>query len=252
MNRYSVPKRHTVVIHDARGLKNFWEEIIETHTKQRKVEDSRITRSALHKWVLFCWGWGVPLFIQMSWLLSIICAKEQAFPVFLFKFNVLMSTLFFAVQWNKLLYLDKCSSSSGIFFLDKAAWTSVRSAVSMEGEPLPLQMFGTYKSHNPLPLTMLGRDDKRCRSKHLESPKREVGKAVFWTTTPRECQLACLTFGKFWESKISNFWQRFLQQFLAWAVASIFHSHFAWIIIYLCGLLCGCGVLRSISRPIIL
>ncbi|XP_072848448.1 protein FAM240B [Pogona vitticeps] len=49
MNRHSGPKRRPVVIHDAHGLKNFWEEIIEAHTKQREVEDSRITRSALNK-----------------------------------------------------------------------------------------------------------------------------------------------------------------------------------------------------------
>lgn len=46
-------KRPAVVVHDTYGLKNFWEEIIETHTRQKEMEDSRITRSALNKWVVF-------------------------------------------------------------------------------------------------------------------------------------------------------------------------------------------------------
>ncbi|XP_060616809.2 protein FAM240B-like [Anolis sagrei] len=49
MNRYTGSKRHHVVVHDAHGLKNFWEEIIETHSKSKQIEDSRLTRSALNK-----------------------------------------------------------------------------------------------------------------------------------------------------------------------------------------------------------
>ncbi|XP_060092397.1 protein FAM240C-like [Heteronotia binoei] len=49
MNKSTGLKRHAVLIYDANGLKNFWEEIIEVHTKQKEVEDSRLTKSALNK-----------------------------------------------------------------------------------------------------------------------------------------------------------------------------------------------------------
>nr|XP_056704970.1 protein FAM240C [Euleptes europaea] len=49
MNKATGLKRHGVVIYDANGLKNFWEEVIEVHTKQKEVEDSRLTKSALNK-----------------------------------------------------------------------------------------------------------------------------------------------------------------------------------------------------------
>ncbi|XP_077200655.1 protein FAM240B-like [Paroedura picta] len=49
MNKLSGPKRLTVLVYDANGLKNFWEDIIEVHTKQKEVEDSRLTKSALNK-----------------------------------------------------------------------------------------------------------------------------------------------------------------------------------------------------------
>ncbi|XP_062984650.1 protein FAM240B-like [Elgaria multicarinata webbii] len=49
MNRQIGFKHRGVVVHDAHGLKNFWEEIIESQTKQKEVEDSRLTRSALNK-----------------------------------------------------------------------------------------------------------------------------------------------------------------------------------------------------------
>ncbi|XP_066473444.1 protein FAM240C [Tiliqua scincoides] len=49
MTKFLGLKRPGVVVHDAHGLKNFWEEIIEIHTRQKEVEDSRITRSALNK-----------------------------------------------------------------------------------------------------------------------------------------------------------------------------------------------------------
>lgn len=49
MNTSTGPKRHMVLIYDANGLKNFWEEIIGVHTKEKEVEDSRLTKSALNK-----------------------------------------------------------------------------------------------------------------------------------------------------------------------------------------------------------
>ncbi|XP_053159235.1 protein FAM240B-like [Hemicordylus capensis] len=49
MNKYIGLKRRGVVVHDAHGLKDFWEEIIETQSKQKEIEDSRLTRSALNK-----------------------------------------------------------------------------------------------------------------------------------------------------------------------------------------------------------
>lgn len=54
MNQHLGSKRRGVAVHDARGLKNFWEEIIEeTQAKQKEVEDFQLTRSALNKWVVF-------------------------------------------------------------------------------------------------------------------------------------------------------------------------------------------------------
>ncbi|XP_039401935.1 protein FAM240C-like [Mauremys reevesii] len=38
-----------IFVHDAKGLKNFWEKIIEKHTQQQQGEDSRLSRSALKK-----------------------------------------------------------------------------------------------------------------------------------------------------------------------------------------------------------
>lgn len=43
---------HPIVICDAHGLKKFWEKIIETYTKQKEDEDSRLHQSALNKWVI--------------------------------------------------------------------------------------------------------------------------------------------------------------------------------------------------------
>nr|XP_034955923.1 protein FAM240C [Zootoca vivipara] len=50
MNQHLGSKRRSVAVHDAHGLKNFWEEIIEeTQAKQKEVEDFQLTRSALNK-----------------------------------------------------------------------------------------------------------------------------------------------------------------------------------------------------------
>ncbi|KAF7250362.1 hypothetical protein EYD10_04041 [Varanus komodoensis] len=49
MNRHTGFKRPGVVVHDAHGLKNFWEEVIESYTKQKEMENSRLSRSALSK-----------------------------------------------------------------------------------------------------------------------------------------------------------------------------------------------------------
>ncbi|NWR71775.1 F240A protein, partial [Centropus unirufus] len=42
--------------HDAEGLKNFWEKVIQEQTKQREGEESRLSKSALnklrHEWTL--------------------------------------------------------------------------------------------------------------------------------------------------------------------------------------------------------
>ncbi|XP_070791754.1 protein FAM240B-like [Pituophis catenifer annectens] len=56
MDSYIGSKRHPIIIGDAHGLKKFWEEIIETYTKQKEDEDSRLHGSALnklrHEWTL--------------------------------------------------------------------------------------------------------------------------------------------------------------------------------------------------------
>ncbi|ETE68774.1 hypothetical protein L345_05428, partial [Ophiophagus hannah] len=50
MDSYIGSKHHPIiVICDAQGLKKFWEEIIETYTKQKEDEDSRLHQSALNK-----------------------------------------------------------------------------------------------------------------------------------------------------------------------------------------------------------
>ncbi|XP_074059175.1 protein FAM240C [Macrotis lagotis] len=42
-------KHPGLTVHDAGGLKNFWEKKIEYHAKQVQSENSRISRSALEK-----------------------------------------------------------------------------------------------------------------------------------------------------------------------------------------------------------
>ncbi|XP_063152786.1 protein FAM240B-like [Candoia aspera] len=56
MDRSIGSNRRAIVICDAHHLKKFWERIIETCTKQKEDEDSRLHRSALnklrHEWTL--------------------------------------------------------------------------------------------------------------------------------------------------------------------------------------------------------
>ncbi|XP_061873553.1 protein FAM240B-like [Colius striatus] len=56
MSKHTNFRRHKIGGHDAEGLKNFWEKIIQEQTKQRKDEESRLSKSALnklrHEWTL--------------------------------------------------------------------------------------------------------------------------------------------------------------------------------------------------------
>ncbi|XP_029141946.1 protein FAM240A-like [Protobothrops mucrosquamatus] len=56
MDIFTGSNHHPIVICDAHGLKKFWEKIIETYTKQKEDEDSRLHQSALnklrHEWTL--------------------------------------------------------------------------------------------------------------------------------------------------------------------------------------------------------
>ncbi|XP_019410992.1 PREDICTED: uncharacterized protein LOC109323771 [Crocodylus porosus] len=49
MNKNISFKHHKIIVHDAAGLKNFWENIIEKHAKQQEGEETRLNRSALNK-----------------------------------------------------------------------------------------------------------------------------------------------------------------------------------------------------------
>ncbi|NXS65531.1 F240A protein, partial [Pandion haliaetus] len=56
MSKHTNFTRHKMGGHDAEGLKNFWEKVIQEQTKQREGEESRLSKSALnklrHEWTL--------------------------------------------------------------------------------------------------------------------------------------------------------------------------------------------------------
>ncbi|NXK28907.1 F240A protein, partial [Arenaria interpres] len=56
MSKHTNFRRHKMGGHDAEGLKNFWEKVIQEQTKQREGEESRLSKSALnklrHEWTL--------------------------------------------------------------------------------------------------------------------------------------------------------------------------------------------------------
>ncbi|NXE13798.1 F240A protein, partial [Lophotis ruficrista] len=49
MSKHTNFGRHKMGGHDAEELKNFWEKVIQEQTKQRKGEESRLSKSALNK-----------------------------------------------------------------------------------------------------------------------------------------------------------------------------------------------------------
>ncbi|XP_028940716.1 protein FAM240B-like [Antrostomus carolinensis] len=49
MSKHANCRRHKMGGQDAEGLKNFWEKVIQEQTKQREVEESRLSKSALNK-----------------------------------------------------------------------------------------------------------------------------------------------------------------------------------------------------------
>ncbi|NXT23276.1 F240A protein, partial [Syrrhaptes paradoxus] len=56
MSKHTNFRCHKMGVHDAEGLKNFWEKVIQEQTKQREGEASRLRKSALnklrHEWTL--------------------------------------------------------------------------------------------------------------------------------------------------------------------------------------------------------
>ncbi|NXU52706.1 F240A protein, partial [Turnix velox] len=49
MSKHTNFRHYKMGSHDAEGLKNFWEKVIQEQTKQRESEESRLNRSALTK-----------------------------------------------------------------------------------------------------------------------------------------------------------------------------------------------------------
>ncbi|NWZ31636.1 F240B protein, partial [Asarcornis scutulata] len=49
MNKHTNFGRHKIGGRDAEGLKNFWEKVIQEHTRQREGEELRLRKSALNK-----------------------------------------------------------------------------------------------------------------------------------------------------------------------------------------------------------
>ncbi|NXY49048.1 F240A protein, partial [Ceuthmochares aereus] len=49
MSKHANFRCHKMGSHDAEGLKNFWEKVIQEQTKQREGEESRLSKSALNK-----------------------------------------------------------------------------------------------------------------------------------------------------------------------------------------------------------
>ncbi|NWU68323.1 F240A protein, partial [Pterocles burchelli] len=56
MSKHTNFRSHKMGGHDAEGLKNFWEKVIQEQTKQREGEESRLRKSARnklrHEWTL--------------------------------------------------------------------------------------------------------------------------------------------------------------------------------------------------------
>ncbi|NXF80540.1 F240A protein, partial [Sclerurus mexicanus] len=56
MSKHTNFRHHKMSGHDAEGLKNFWEKVIQEQTKQQEAEESRLSKSALnklrHEWTL--------------------------------------------------------------------------------------------------------------------------------------------------------------------------------------------------------
>ncbi|XP_063996813.1 protein FAM240B-like [Pogoniulus pusillus] len=56
MSKHTNFVHHKMGSYDAKGLKNFWEKVIHEQTKQREVEESRLSKSSLnklrHEWTL--------------------------------------------------------------------------------------------------------------------------------------------------------------------------------------------------------
>ncbi|NXI68892.1 F240A protein, partial [Anseranas semipalmata] len=49
MSKHTNFGRHKIGGHDAEGLKNFWEKVIQEQTRQREGEELRLSKSALNK-----------------------------------------------------------------------------------------------------------------------------------------------------------------------------------------------------------
>ncbi|NWS21241.1 F240A protein, partial [Pachyramphus minor] len=49
MSKRTSFRHHKMGGHDAEGLKNFWEKVIQEQTKQQEAEESRLSKSALNK-----------------------------------------------------------------------------------------------------------------------------------------------------------------------------------------------------------
>ncbi|NXF04545.1 F240B protein, partial [Smithornis capensis] len=49
MSKHTNFRRHKVGGYDAKGLKNFWEKIIQEQIKQQEAEECRLSKSALNK-----------------------------------------------------------------------------------------------------------------------------------------------------------------------------------------------------------
>ncbi|XP_035166890.1 protein FAM240B-like [Oxyura jamaicensis] len=49
MSKHTNFGRHKMSGHDAEGLKNFWEKVIQEQTRQREGEELRLRKSALNK-----------------------------------------------------------------------------------------------------------------------------------------------------------------------------------------------------------
>ncbi|NWI53294.1 F240B protein, partial [Calyptomena viridis] len=49
MNKRTSFRHHKICGHDAEGLKNFWEKVIQEQIKQQEAEESRLSKSALNK-----------------------------------------------------------------------------------------------------------------------------------------------------------------------------------------------------------
>ncbi|XP_044513485.1 protein FAM240C [Monodelphis domestica] len=73
-------KNPEITVHDAGGLKNFWEKKIEHHAKKVQNEDSRISKSALDK--LRCeWAQRLERRIKMLQQPEEVSKKSSLIPI---------------------------------------------------------------------------------------------------------------------------------------------------------------------------